>query len=97
MAFIKFMYTSSLGLGFIPAESLHVGDEISGVGETHTVDKILGAVIIDGPLPVNAADIVIKTTNSISVDGVSDGGSQLRITPVSDEIGGYSMSIEKAN
>ncbi|MGN5168213.1 hypothetical protein ACTG10_23700 [Aeromonas hydrophila] len=93
MAFIRFIYGSRLGIGYIPATSLKEGDEIVNPvdGSVHTVERIYGAELIEDDSKLNGMPLPVFTdkNNPITLNGQSS-------IEMTREPGGFRTSIVPA-
>jgi hypothetical protein len=104
MAFIRFIYGSSLGIGYIPATSLKEGDEIVNPadGSVHTVERIYGAEIVEDESKLNGMPFPVFTekNNPITLNGQSsieltreEGGFRTSIIPTQSYARGLLMPL----
>lgn len=104
MAFIRFIYGSSLGIGYIPAKSLKEGDEIVNPadGSVHTVERIYGAELIEDDSNLNGMGVpnFTEKNNPIQLDDLSSivltrepNGFKTSIVPTQNYVRGWSMPL----
>ena len=104
MAFIRFIYGSSLGLGYIAATSLKEGDEIVNPadGSVHTVERIYGAELIEDdsrldcmPMPVfTDKNNPITLNEQASIEMTREpGGFRTSIVPTQSYERGMPISL----
>lgn len=90
MAFIRFIYGSSLGLGYIAAKSLKEGDEIVNPanGSVHTVERIYGAELIEDDSMLNGMPMPVFTDKNNPITLNEQASIELTREP-----GGFRTSI----
>lgn len=104
MAFIRFIYGSSLGLGYIAAKSLKEGDEIVNPANdsVHTVERIYGAELVEDDSILNGMAMPVFTdkNNPITLNETASieltrdpGGFVTSIVPTKIYECGWSMSL----
>lgn len=104
MAFIRFIYGSSLGLGYIAATSLKEGDEIVNPanGSVHTVERIYGAELVEDDSILNGMSFPVFTdkNNPITLNEQASiemtrepGGFRTSIVPTQSYERGLPISL----